>query len=157
MSQTDQIWQHLGNISDPEVPVISIVDLGIVRDIADNADGVEVTITPTYTGCPAMDLIRDLIKEKLGQEGYGEVSVKTVLTPTWTTDWLSDDAKERLRAYGIAPPTTCANAAAGKEVVACPRCGSEQTERVSQFGSTPCKASYKCSSCLEPFEHFKCL
>ena len=135
----------LETVMDPEIPVVSVMDLGIVRDIS--AD--KVTITPTYSGCPATDVIERTIREALDSNGYREVAIETVLNPPWTTDWISEEGKERLRAYGIAPPELA-------RAATCPRCGSTDTEEVSRFGSTPCKAQWRCKDCLEPFDRFKC-
>ena len=135
----------LETVMDPEIPVVSVMDLGIVRDIA--AD--KVTITPTYSGCPATDVIERTVREALDENGYRDVAIETVLTPPWTTDWISEQGKERLREYGIAPPELTKSAS-------CPQCGSTDTEEVSRFGSTPCKAQWRCKDCLEPFDRFKC-
>jgi ring-1,2-phenylacetyl-CoA epoxidase subunit PaaD len=135
----------LETVMDPEIPVVSVMDLGIVRDIA--AD--KVTITPTYSGCPATDVIERTVREALDENGYRDVAIETVLTPPWTTDWISEQGKERLREYGIAPPELTKSAT-------CPQCGSTDTEEVSRFGSTPCKAQWRCKDCLEPFDRFKC-
>jgi ring-1,2-phenylacetyl-CoA epoxidase subunit PaaD len=135
----------LETVMDPEIPVVSVIDLGIVRDVA--AD--KVTITPTYSGCPATDVIERTVREALDANGYRNVAIETVLTPPWTTDWISDQGKERLRAYGIAPPELA-------KAATCPQCGSTDTEEVSRFGSTPCKAQWRCKDCLEPFDRFKC-
>ena len=135
----------LETVMDPEIPVVSVVDLGIVRAIA--AD--KVTITPTYSGCPATDVIERTVREALDANGYREVGIETVLTPPWTTEWISEQGKERLREYGIAPPELTKSAT-------CPQCGSTDTEEVSRFGSTPCKAQWRCKDCLEPFDRFKC-
>jgi ring-1,2-phenylacetyl-CoA epoxidase subunit PaaD len=135
----------LETVMDPEIPVVSVVDLGIVRAIA--AD--KVTITPTYSGCPATDVIERTVREALDANGYREVVIETVLTPPWTTEWISEQGKERLREYGIAPPELTKSAT-------CPQCGSTDTEEVSRFGSTPCKAQWRCKDCLEPFDRFKC-
>lgn len=161
-SITEQIiLDALKEIPDPEIPVISIVDLGVIRSIHILPLGVEVVITPTYSGCPAMKQMEDDIVSTLKKMGVKEVYIKTVYTPAWTTDWLSADAKERLREYGIAPPqesTTDKSFITGKtKQIKCPRCGSLHTEMVSQFGSTACKALYKCKDCLEPFDYFKCI
>ncbi|HRH63920.1 MAG TPA: phenylacetate-CoA oxygenase subunit PaaJ [Bacteroidia bacterium] len=159
---TKSIHQLLAQIPDPEIPVISIVDLGIVRSIEINGDSIiTVTITPTYSGCPAMRLIEDEIKSVLKKEGYKEVFIKTTLTPAWTTDWLSETAKQKLMDYGIAPPEKTSidkNSLLNKvKIVHCPQCKSTQTEMISQFGSTACKALYRCLSCKEPFDYFKCI
>ena len=135
----------LATVMDPEIPVISIADLGIIRDISDT----RVLITPTYSGCPASHAIEQLIRDALDSNGFRDVAIETTLSPPWTTDWISDSGKAALHAYGIAPPSTAATAT-------CPQCGSTETEEVSRFGSTPCKAQWRCRSCLEPFDRFKC-
>lgn len=158
-----QVREWLKEVADPEVPVLSVVDLGIVRDAEWRGDELAVTVTPTYCGCPAMEVIEADIRGMLAQRGVDHVSIRTQLSPPWTTDWMSDDAKSRLREYGVAPPTKRlidvdriqALRTAKAEIVACPHCGSEQTQIVSRFGSTPCKALYKCLQCLEPFDAFK--
>ena len=139
------IWAVLKGVPDPEIPVVSLIDLGIVRDV--RAD--KVTITPTYSGCPATDVIERTVREALDANGYRNVAIETVLTPPWTTDWISERGKERLREYGIAPPELT-------KAATCPQCGSTDTEEVSRFGSTPCKAQWRCKDCLEPFDRFKC-
>lgn len=144
---------------DPEVPVLSITDLGIVRDVVVN-DEVMVALTPTYTGCPATEVIEKSVIDALHQHGIKNVVIDRVLSPPWTTDWISDEGREKLREYGIAPPEPGASKRAmlhGERAIACPRCGSVDTSLVSEFGSTACKASYKCTACLEPFEYFKCI
>ncbi len=146
---------------DPEVPVLSVLDLGIVRDISVNEEKVTVTITPTYTGCPAMDVISMQIRMELMAAGVKEVEIKQVLSPAWTTDWMSDRGKRRLKEYGIAPPMprqqVCSPTRfAAEEAIQCPHCSSYHTHRVSEFGSTACKALYQCDDCLEPFDYFKC-
>ncbi len=146
-------------VVDPEVPVLTIDDLGVLRDVRLDGDTVTVTITPTYSGCPAVDAIRDDIVLALTSAGFDDAVVKTTLSPAWTTDWMSDEGKRKLTAYGIAPPT--GRAPAGpirvKLSVACPRCGSLNTREVSRFGSTSCKSHWECRACLEPFDHFKAL
>ena len=137
----------LETVPDPEIPALSITDLGIVRGIEENPP--RVRISPTYTGCPATLAIEQLIRDALDAAGFEDVFIERQLFPPWTTDWISDRGRERLRAYGIAPPTTSATAE-------CPLCGSEDTVEVSKFGSTPCKAQWRCNSCLEPFDRFKC-
>ena len=139
------IWDVLKSVPDPEIPVVSVVDLGIVRDVGED----RVTITPTYTGCPATLAIEQSIREALDAAGFRDVVIETVISPPWTTDWISAAGREKLRAYGIAPPSTSATAE-------CPQCGSSDTVEVSRFGSTPCKAQWRCKSCLEPFDRFKC-
>ncbi|MTI16244.1 phenylacetate-CoA oxygenase subunit PaaJ [Rhodobacteraceae bacterium RKSG542] len=148
------------SVVDPEIPVITIEELGVLRDVAVEADGsVTVTITPTYTGCPAMTVFVMDIEVALDEAGFEQVRVETVLSPAWTSDWMSEAAREKLRAYGIAPPVGSAGSTGlfDKPDVACPRCGSLKTERISEFGSTACKALYKCGSCHEPFDYFKCI
>jgi ring-1,2-phenylacetyl-CoA epoxidase subunit PaaD len=146
----EQIWRWLGDVPDPEIPVISITDLGIVRDVRWDDDTLVVTVTPTYSGCPATAVINLDIEAALRQHGVEKLRLERRLSPAWTTDWIGAAAQEKLLAYGIAPPLAGAP-------VACPRCGSTQTEKISQFGSTPCKAAYRCRDCLEPFDHFKCI
>jgi ring-1,2-phenylacetyl-CoA epoxidase subunit PaaD len=155
-------WEVLRQIPDPEVPVISLDELGIVRDLRETAGGLEVVLTPTYSGCPATELIQDNVRAALA--AFGEIQITMQRAPAWTTDWISEAGKAKLKAYGIAPPGP---AAAGQAQpirlvhrasltkLACPRCGSERTEKLSAFGSTACKALYRCLACLEPFEHFK--
>lgn len=148
-----------GQVPDPEVPVLTIADLGVLRDVRVLEGGVvEVDITPTYTGCPAMAVFTMDIETALLAAGFSSVHINTVLSPAWTTDWLSAEAREKLRAYGIAPPAGKASRRAlfGDDQVACPRCGSLETEKVSEFGSTACKALWRCRACAEPFDYFKC-
>ena len=144
-----QIYEWLANVPDPEIPVLSILDLGIVRDVTIK-DKVTVTLTPTYSGCPATEAIESSVLEALKSHGVDEIAIRRVLSPPWTTDWISEDGREKLRKYGIAPPSKSLE-------IACPQCKSLHTERVSEFGSTACKASWRCCDCLEPFEYFKCL
>jgi ring-1,2-phenylacetyl-CoA epoxidase subunit PaaD len=162
----DQVWRWLGDVPDPEIPVISVTDLGIVRDVRWDGDTLEVTVTPTYSGCPATAVINLDIATALRDRGIGKVRLQRRLSPPWTTEWLTDAGRDKLRAYGIAPPVlddprlrgrVGRLTAADAPVVACPRCGSNRTERVSQYGSTPCKASYRCRDCLEPYDYFKCI
>jgi ring-1,2-phenylacetyl-CoA epoxidase subunit PaaD len=141
------IWSVLEHVPDPEIPVVSVVDLGIVRDVSPE----RVTITPTYTGCPATQVIERDIRDALDAAGYRGVAIETVLSPPWTTDWISENGRAKLRAYGIAPPLP-----KGERDVACPQCGSVQTTEISRFGSTPCKSLWRCTDCLEPFDLFKC-
>lgn len=169
----EQAWAVLDSVADPEIPVVSIRELGILRDVRIGAQGLEVVITPTYSGCPAMEQIADDVLAALNRAGL-RASVVTQLAPAWSTDWITDAAREKLRAYGIAPPhASCAPLAhagaetaqqrvlrfvpraAQPEAVACPRCGSPDTRESSRFGSTACKALYKCLSCQEPFDYFK--
>ncbi len=155
----DAIWELMKEINDPEIPVLSVIDLGIVRDININNEEIEIIITPTYSGCPAMDVISMHIRMSLLQNGYKKIKITQQLSPAWTTDWMTREGKEKLKAYGIAPPV-------GKSFdkkyledelrVACPQCHSVNTKFISQFGSTACKALYRCDECLEPFDYFKC-
>ena len=156
----DQAWAALGAVPDPEIPVISVVELGIVRDLHIDGDAVEVILTPTYSGCPATEIIARDIVAALKAAGAGEVRVRTQLAPAWTTEWIDPAAREKLRAYGIVPPAEHATDGAQPlhfvpRVLDCPRCGAGDTERLSQFGATACKALYRCRSCGEPFEYFK--
>jgi ring-1,2-phenylacetyl-CoA epoxidase subunit PaaD len=155
------IYQILERVTDPEIPVLSIIDLGIVRDVILTNDRIEVVITPTYTGCPAMDMITSIIKMEMMAAGYKNVLVTFVLSPAWTTDWMSEEGKQKLKAYGIAPPPVNQQVCdqdlfASLEAIACPRCNSLHTTRISEFGSTACKSLYQCNDCLEPFDLFKC-
>ncbi len=156
----DQIREWLSAVADPEIPVLSVVDLGVVRDIRILPQGVEVSVAPTYTGCPATEVIERSIVEELKRRGVANVATKRVLSPPWTTDWLSEEGRRKLEAYGIAPPRRSSGKRGllGRELpIACPRCGAHGTKRISEFGSTPCKATYQCGACLEPFEYFKCI
>jgi ring-1,2-phenylacetyl-CoA epoxidase subunit PaaD len=166
MPSCEAIWERLAAVPDPEIPVISIVDLGIVRDVAISEEGVcTVTLTPTYSGCPATEVIASDVREALSSAGCSEVFIQTQLSPAWTTDWINDEAKAKLRDYGIAPPHVMANteqriglSAIGgmrQHRIPCPRCESTSTETLSQYGSTPCKAQYRCLACREPFDYFK--
>jgi ring-1,2-phenylacetyl-CoA epoxidase subunit PaaD len=151
-------WRLAAAVPDPEVPVLTIEDLGVLRDVSIDGARVVVTITPTYSGCPAMDAIRDDIVLALTEAGFVDVDVRVVLAPAWTTDWMSEAGKEKLRAFGIAPPGGRAAHAGPIRLrlgVRCPRCGSPDTREVARFGSTSCKALYECRACLEPFDHFK--
>lgn len=152
-----EIRSWLEEVPDPEIPVVSVVDLGIVRDVRWAGDELVVTVTPTYSGCPATGVIALDIERALRLRGVEKLKIETQISPAWTTAWISDGARRKLRDYGIAPPVegACAGAMKVPPIVACPRCGSEKTERISQFGSTPCKASYRCTDCLEPFDYFK--
>ncbi len=152
----DEIMGYLSAICDPEIPVVSIEEIGMLRDVLITENGYEIILTPTYTGCPAMGIIEDDIEQLLAEKGIGPVTVKQVYAPAWTTDWMSDTAKEKMRQYGIAPPEHSCGSLFSASQVKCPKCGSAQTELISRFGSTACKALYKCSSCKEPFEYFKC-
>lgn len=154
------VMEWLSEVTDPEVPALSITDLGIVRNVQVTGGAeVKVTITPTYSGCPAMDVIAVGIRMALAGRGVKQITIEPQLSPAWTTDWMTEDGKRKLRAYGIAPPNRKAFQPLGlfeEEKVTCPRCDSADTELVSQFGPTSCKALYRCLSCKEPFEHFKC-
>lgn len=160
-----QVWRVLESVPDPEIPVLSVVDLGIVRHVrwSDGADGqsiLHVGITPTYSGCPATEVIRHSIKTALDREGYAGAVIEDMLSPPWTSDWLTEEGRGKLRSFGIAPPEKSVSTPRHlfrAPAATCPRCGSRATERVSEFGSTPCKAHYRCTSCLEPFDSFKCL
>jgi ring-1,2-phenylacetyl-CoA epoxidase subunit PaaD len=145
-------------VVDPEIPVLTIADLGVLRSVAVTDGCVEVAITPTYSGCPAMNMIRVEIELALEREGINNARVRTVLSPAWTTDWMSEDGRRKLKDYGIAPPQTGSGRRAlfGVEQVACPQCGSKNTEVLSEFGSTSCKALWRCKACREPFDYFKC-
>ena len=146
------VWQVLGEIPDPEIPVLTLSDLGIVRAVRHDAAGrLHVAITPTYSGCPATEAIRDSVRAALDAHGFEDAQIEQVLTPAWSSEWLSAAGRRKLLAFGIAPPV------ATRAPVACPRCGSRATRCVSEFGSTPCKAHYQCGACREPFDHFKCL
>ena len=161
MYSKEEIIHRLREIPDPEIPVIDILELGVLRDVIIDEDRVEVLITPTYSGCPAMKQIEQDVIKKLKEMGITNSSVKLIYTPAWTTDWITDAAKEKLRKYGIAPPENSSQdkgTLMGKvKKVACPQCKSLNTEMVSQFGSTACKALYRCLDCKEPFDYFKCI
>lgn len=156
-----RVWRLLEDVKDPEIPVLSVVDLGVARAVRARDEHVEVVITPTYSGCPAMDTITRDIRRALVEHGLADSTVTTQLAPAWTTDWLSDVGRRKLADYGIAPPaqaSTDKRALLGEvPAIACPRCGSQHTERLSEFGSTACKALHRCLDCLEPFDYFKCV
>jgi ring-1,2-phenylacetyl-CoA epoxidase subunit PaaD len=151
-------WDVAAAVVDPEIPVLTIADLGVLRDVAVNDGCVEVRITPTYSGCPAMNMIALEIELALEREGFRHSKIRTVLSPAWTTDWMSEAGRRKLREYGIAPPLPSSSRRAlfGIQQVACPQCGSQNTEVLSEFGSTSCKALWRCKSCREPFDYFKC-
>ena len=162
-SRTGQAWAVLATVLDPEVPALSLCDLGVVRDVVDTGAGLTVVLTPTYSGCPATEVISQSVVDALTDAGFGPVAIEMRRAPAWTTDWISDDGRRKLREYGIAPPGPL-DASAGVPVrlvgrradaIACPRCDSLMTERLSAYGSTACKSLYRCISCREPFEHFK--
>ncbi|HRK41839.1 MAG TPA: phenylacetate-CoA oxygenase subunit PaaJ [Gemmobacter sp.] len=169
LPELSQVWHWLAQVPDPEIPVISLTDLGIIRDVAWQGDTLVVTVTPTYSGCPATSIINLDIETALRGHGIEKLRLERQLSPAWTSDWITPEAREKLRAYGIAPPidgTAADGRLAGRVsrlagntnlVIACPRCGSTHTEKISQFGSTPCKASWRCTDCLEPFDYFKCI
>ena len=154
----ERAWDAAAQVVDPEIPVLSIADLGVLREVRVTGDAVEVVITPTYSGCPAMRMIELEIETALRAAGIDKLRIRTVLSPAWTTDWLSDAGRRKLALYGIAPPERAASRRAlfAADAVACPRCGSRQTERLAEFGSTSCKALYRCRACAEPFDYFKC-
>jgi ring-1,2-phenylacetyl-CoA epoxidase subunit PaaD len=154
----ERAWQAVQSVCDPEIPVLTIADLGVLRDVVVRDDGIEVVITPTYSGCPAMGVIQFEIEMALEQAGIRGGRVRTVLHPAWTTDWMTAEGRAKLLAYGIAPPAGAAGRRAlfGEEVVGCPLCGSVETEKLSEFGSTSCKALWRCRTCREPFDYFKC-
>jgi ring-1,2-phenylacetyl-CoA epoxidase subunit PaaD len=156
-----QAWKVLDGVPDPEIPVISVTELGIVREVSISAGRMSVVVTPTYSGCPATEVIEQSIRDALRGAGAGDVDISTRLSPPWTTDWLGDAARQKLRDYGIAPPGERAPASDARPLrfmrrqLSCPHCNSTDTVRLSEFGSTACKALYRCKSCLEPFEYFK--
>ena len=167
LTLAEQAWQLLEGLSDPEIPVITLRELGILREVREGDQGLEVVITPTYSGCPAMGQIEDDVKAALATAGL-QATVVTQLAPAWTTDWMTEAARDKLRAYGIAPPHACASEKPGSasvvqfaarsgqaETVHCPQCGSANTTETSHFGSTACKALYRCLACMEPFDYFK--
>lgn len=167
-SMKQKVWQILASVNDPEVPVLSVIDLGIIRDVFIENDGndkkepqIVVTITPTYSGCPAMDVISMQIRFALLQNGFKNIQIKSVLSPAWTTEWMTEAGRNKLKAYGIAPPNPKQSVCSiqpfqAQEAIQCPRCNSYHTEMISQFGSTACKALYRCLDCKEPFDYFKC-
>jgi ring-1,2-phenylacetyl-CoA epoxidase subunit PaaD len=167
--EEQKLWQILEEVKDPEVPVLSIIDLGIVRDVQISSSlsisnwkdrEVKIIITPTYSGCPAMDVIQMDIRLKLIEHGYPNVEIQQALSPAWTTDWMTEEGKRKLKEFGIAPPNPkqqfCTPEIFQQEAVQCPRCNSSHTELISQFGSTACKAMYRCLDCKEAFDYFKC-
>lgn len=159
------VWQWLGDVPDPEIPAVSVVDLGMVREVIWDEDELVVTVTPTYSGCPATRVIAFSIEAALRGRGVERLRLENRLAPAWTTDWITDEGRTKLEAYGIAAtreragdaPSPLARLSGKAPVVACPRCGSQDTEKVSAFGSTPCKAQYRCRACQEPFDYFKCV
>jgi len=159
--RASEVWRVLETVQDPEIPVLSIVDLGIVRHVRWKADGVlYVGLTPTYSGCPATEMIRALVERALNRAGYQSAVIEEILSPPWSSDWLSEEGRRKLSTFGIAPPAEAVGSPKrlfGSLPIACPRCASEETELISEFGSTPCKAHYRCTACLEPFDLFKCI
>lgn len=157
-ARLDEVRRIAGAVVDPEIPVLSIADLGVLREVRLNDGRIEVLITPTYSGCPAMTMIALEIELALEQAGLGPATVTTVLSPAWTTDWMSEDGRRKLTEYGVAPPARSAGRRAlfGAEEVACPQCGSLDTSRLAEFGSTSCKALWRCNACREPFDYFRC-
>lgn len=158
----EQVLNFLEEVPDPEIPVLSVVELGIIRDVIIEKKSVIITITPTYSGCPAMNTFEVDIISKLTEKGIPNTKIKTIYHPTWTTDWMSEEAKKKLIVYGIAPPLKGTDNkgvlfSSGEKIIPCPRCGNKNTRLVSQFGSTACKAQYQCNECLEPFDYFKCI
>jgi ring-1,2-phenylacetyl-CoA epoxidase subunit PaaD len=151
-------WDAAATVVDPEIPVLTIADLGVLRDVALRDGQVEVAITPTYSGCPAMNMIALEIELALERAGFHRPRIRTVLSPAWTTDWMSEEGRRKLRDYGIAPPLASSSRRAlfGEQKVVCPQCGSDDTELLSEFGSTSCKALWRCKACREPFDYFKC-
>lgn len=160
MISENEIWRLLEEVKDPEVPVLSVTDLGIVREVHTQGEHIDIVITPTYSGCPAMDVISMDIRLKLIEKGYRDVSVRQQLSPAWTTDWMTAEGRNKLKEFGIAPPNPkqqfCRDEMFLQEAVECPRCGSYHTELISQFASTACKAMYRCLNCQEAFDYFKC-
>lgn len=160
METKEKIYHILERVTDPEIPVLTILDMGIVREVNELDGRLEIVITPTYSGCPAMSAISTAIRMELASEGYKNVTVREIFSPAWTTDWMTESGKEKLRAYGIAPPvneTRVQNMLfQSPPEVPCPLCGSTDTEMISEFGSTACKALMRCKTCLEPFDYFKC-
>jgi ring-1,2-phenylacetyl-CoA epoxidase subunit PaaD len=162
-TRTERAWAVLDEVPDPEVPALSVRDLGIVRDVLDHGESLEIVLTPTYSGCPATEVIERSVRDAIDAAGLGPARVTLRRAPAWTTDWMSEDGKRKLLAYGIAPPGAARTDGAAPmrivgrraDAVACPRCGSPRTERLSAFGSTTCKSLYRCIACREPFEHFK--
>ena len=157
----ENIFEALNEIPDPEIPVISIVELGVIREVKPEGNKIEVIITPTYSGCPAMQQMEADVRKKLSEKGFEEIKITTVFNPAWTTDWIGKEARQKLQNYGIAPPEESTNDKSfltnKPKFITCPRCKSKNTLMVSQFGSTACKALYKCKDCLEAFDYFKCI
>jgi ring-1,2-phenylacetyl-CoA epoxidase subunit PaaD len=160
LGEKDRIWAAIADIPDPEIPAITLVELGIVRGVVAAGDGAhEILLTPTYTGCPATLVIETMVRIALNTAGLADVRIRSVLSPPWTTDWITDDGREKLRAYGIDPPARGDGRGTIKDEgpATCPQCGSIHTTEISRFGSTPCKALWRCEACSEPFDRFKCI
>ena len=157
MTRTERAWKVLDGVLDPEVPVLSVRDLGIVRDVIDHGQELEVVLTPTYSGCPATQAIEQGVLSAIAADGLGPARATLRRAPAWTTDWISDEGRRQLRAYGIAPPGSAVVRVMPRAAVPCPRCGSARTERLSAFGATACKALWRCRACREPFEQFKAI
>jgi ring-1,2-phenylacetyl-CoA epoxidase subunit PaaD len=162
VGSVDRAWRALALVEDPEIPALSIVDLGLIRFVELRGDGrIEVGLSPTYVGCPATEVIHAAVRTALSDAGIGSFEVTSILSPAWTSDWITETGRRKLHAYGIVPPERAASSlrdmVRGLKPVACPRCQSLETETVSEFGSTPCKALHRCRACLEPFEYFKCI
>jgi ring-1,2-phenylacetyl-CoA epoxidase subunit PaaD len=160
--RVSRAWAALASVEDPEIPAVSIVDLGLIRSVKVQAGGtLDVGLSPTYVGCPATEVIKRSVRDALSSAGVGDFTVTTVLSPAWTSDWISADGRRKLAAYGIVPPLQSSSSMRellrGNRPIACPRCHSIDTECISEFGSTPCKALHRCRACLEPFEYFKCI
>jgi ring-1,2-phenylacetyl-CoA epoxidase subunit PaaD len=158
----ERAWSAVRSVPDPEIPVLTVVDLGVVRTLDVDADGgVRIGITPTYSGCPATHVIRGSLVQALRDAGFARIDAFDVLSPPWSSEWITADGRDKLRAYGIAPPVVPVTSGRalmhGEPAIACPQCGSTASERISEFGSTPCKALYRCTACLEPFDYFKCI
>jgi ring-1,2-phenylacetyl-CoA epoxidase subunit PaaD len=153
-----EAWRIAASVVDPEIPVLTIADLGVLRDVRIEDGAVTIVITPTYSGCPAMNMIALEIELALSKAGFERVRIETVLSPAWSTDWMTQEGRRKLKEYGIAPPAEAKGRRAlfGEEAVACPRCGSADTRKIAEFGSTSCKALWRCASCAEPFDYFKC-
>lgn len=156
-----ELWRIVETVHDPELPFLTLTDLGVIRHVRSDHDGVRIGVTPTYTGCPATEVIRESLRRALTAAGITAVTIENVLNPPWTTDWITPRGRERLQAHGIVPPAEPASSRQAlfgvRAGVPCPRCASSHTQLVSEFGTTPCKALFKCGDCLEPFEYFKCL
>ena len=151
------VYALLAEVPDPEIPVVSVLDLGMVRGVSMQGETLVVNVAPTYSGCPATEVIESSIATKLTDNGYEHVDVRRVFSPPWTTDWITDEGRAKLLAYGIAPAPHSDSLRGPRLPVACPQCESTETEKLSEFGSTPCKAAYRCNACSEPFDHFKCI